>query len=521
MKRRPFRSRARGSIAIVVVATALLAVAIANGEILPTEGTFRGIYHQNRAGVGHFKFFILSVELTKQLAPFNGKYIELEVLDGIQPINPGPAFITKIGRITELPPPPLQVDVKTISPGSGGPETFDVVYSFTNTGQTEIVLDANDVAIGLEGYKDIERPDEVDRFYGGGYTRKQRAYGGMKVQPWNWIHPMSPGVRTHFYTRRIKLPPGELAPFVWHSVEASAGEHEVVVSAWLPSGKDERIPISLRKSVNLPLKRTDPAKGHALTVHTKVARDAEWLTIEGRLSNETEMEKHIFVQPDREWFFLPGLVQLEGADAKPLSIDLDWTEPYSGPWVRKAIEKEGLPFRFRVRQSDHFKISKEKCLRFWTLTDEGIEKLTLADDLPAPPAIPETPWGKVDNGCRLRIRMAKVRFADDEQPRFFFEVDTDRTTADILWINRGDSNILVDGKPAKLYTTQLIDSHVLGLPRQGEVKFAQNHGLTEGKHNLKVTVQGRGGEYANLNDDKFRKFDGTLISNEVEFSMEK
>jgi len=517
MKGRPLSSMARKGITILVVANAFLAAAIVRAEILPTEGTFRGIYYQNRAGVGHFKFFIVSGEQTKQLAPYNGKYIELEVVSGIQPVNPGPAFIKKIGRVTELPPPPLQVDVKTVCPGSSGPGTFDIVYSFKNGGRSELILDVDRVGIGLEGYRDVARPDEVDKAFGRNLTNKQYTYGGQRNQPWNLIHPMSPGKSTHFYTKRIKLLPGEAVPFVWHGINESPGEHEVVVSAALPSGGDEPIPVMFRKALDLPLERI-PVQRSDLTIHAKAARDAEWLTIEGRLCNETEGEKSIFAQPDGDQLFLPGLVQLEGPDGKLLSIDLDWEEPYTG-WTRKYIAREGTAFRFRVRQSNHFHMAKESRLCLWTVTDDGLEKLTVADDLPAPPIVRDVPWGKAENGCRLRIRMAKDHFAIGEQPRFFVEIESDGTSADILWINGGDSKILVDGEPAKLYTTALVHDHVLGFPRQGEIKLAHNHGLAEGKHNLTVEVQGRGGEYTNLTNRKFRKFEGKLISNAVEFSL--
>ena len=68
--------------------------------MMPSSGTFRGIYHKNYAGVGEFGYFMVHKQLLEKLAPYDGKYIELEVLKARQPINPGTSVIQEIGAVS-------------------------------------------------------------------------------------------------------------------------------------------------------------------------------------------------------------------------------------------------------------------------------------------------------------------------------------------------------------------------------------------------------------------------------------
>lgn len=503
---------------IASVAVAIAAIPSTRAEILPTKGVFQGIYFQNRAGVGHFNFFIVSAELTKKLAPYNGKLVEIEVLRGIQPVNPGPAYMEAIGRVRELAPPPLKVHVNTVSPGASGTGTFDIVYSFVNAGSEPLKLNSDYVSIGLESFADDAGADGLNERYGG-YTRRQLRYGGTTTQRWNFVDPMSPGHRTHFYTKYILFEPGQSVPFVWHSIARPAGEYEIVVSARLYTGTEEPEPILCRQPLDLPLVETAREAPDGLEIRATIVRSDEWLVVDGRLVDQGDAARHIFVKPDQKRFFLGGLVQLEDPSGKPFAVDLDWNDPYSGPWIRKKIGTDGIAFHFRIRQADHFRIQQEARLGFWIVTEAGIAKLTISDELPELPSIPNVVGGEPQNGCRLRIRMPRTKFATNEAPRFHFEVESDGKSAEILWLEKGDAKVEIDGKPAKLYTSQLIDRHVLQLPYQGEATLASNHGLPVGKHNLTVSVTGQGGEYVNLRGDKWRKFKGELVSNTIEFEI--
>ena len=134
----------------------LLIVAVGTSgyaETLPTKGTFRGVYHVNRAGVGRFKFFIISKALKKQMDPYEGKYIELEVLKARQPINPGPAIVDEVGKVTRLPDPPLALKLQAVTPATEAGKPIDVLYSLENIGKKDVTINANDLQIGVRGSK--------------------------------------------------------------------------------------------------------------------------------------------------------------------------------------------------------------------------------------------------------------------------------------------------------------------------------------------------------------------------------
>ena len=88
-------------------------------EILPTKGTFRGIYEVNRAGVGRLNFFIFSQSLKDRMAPYENKYIEIEILKAQQLMNPGDVVVEQFGNVTRLPDPPLELRLKAVPSNSG------------------------------------------------------------------------------------------------------------------------------------------------------------------------------------------------------------------------------------------------------------------------------------------------------------------------------------------------------------------------------------------------------------------
>ncbi len=491
-------------------------------EILPTRGTFRGIYYENRAGVGRFHYFIVPKDLRMELARYDGKYVEVEVLAGRQPINPGPAIISRIGKVRELGPEPVDVKITTFAPGSGGPDTFDILYSFRNTTKQTVTLDASLVAIGLASYRDVGgNPDEVDGFFKTGYTRKQLAYGGDPTQRWNFIWPMAPGASTHFAVGSVRLGPGEEVPFIWHGLPNKPGSHEVVVSATCSTPTENQRPIRAWKPLDLPAPKQKPVSG-GTKARATVARDGDWVTVDGKLVNDDPSKlRHIFVQPTGGHVLLPGLVQLQDKRGKPLGADLAWAHP-SGPWVRREIDKNGLSFRFRVRQSDRFTQAPEGRLEFWTLTTGGLQKLTISEELPAGPVRPEPKWGETTNGARLRIRPAKTTYAAGERVSLYYQGECDRKNADILWINDGNFHthvlVTIDGKPVRIGSSGLPDGHVIPFPFQGNIELAADD-LKPGKHRLRLTVRGDAGIYTNLNRQRFRQFEGTLVSNEVEMRV--
>lgn len=497
-----------------------------HAEILPTRGTFRGVYHVNRAGVGRFTFFIISKALKGQMAPYEGKYVEVEILKARQRIRSGPVIVDQIGKVTRLFDPSLKLKLQAVFPGTGGGKTIDVIYSLINVGKKDITINANDLQIGVRCYSQSENDEAQDDFFQTGYTRRQLSFRGSLLQRWNFISPMCPGERTHFNTGKVLLRPGETAPFVLHGLDLKPGQYELAVTAvFYPTPtKDEGVPVIAAQSLDVPLPQHKRIQDKLLDAQVQVTHDDEWLVVDGRILGKPEAGVSLFTLSDRGQHFLPGLVQLYSSSGDLLPARLDWRRP-DGPWRPIQVDREGLPFKFRVRHADRFSREKIAKIGFWTVTDRGIEKLTLADALPEPPQRPLPPWGKTVQGCRLRVQMSGESFRAGETIRFFFQAESDGKKADMVWIDEGnwESHVVVtvDGKKARLGTTGISDGHVNHFPFQGEISLASVYKVLPGKHRLQLSVRGDPGTYTNLRGEKFRKFRGTLVSIVVEFEVQR
>jgi len=492
------------------------------GEELPTKGTFRGIYRVSLAGVGRLRFFIFHRKLLEQMAPYQGKYVEVEVTEASQPMNPGPAVVTGVGKVTVLPPAPLAIDIRPVAPGTGGAKTLDIVYAFRNAAEEPVVLNASNITIGVLGPVPADRKHEPDRFFGTGYTRQQLAFPGRGRQPWNFITPMHPGQSTHFYTSKVRLLPGEAAPFVWHSVELRPGKYEIVVGASHRAGRDKPVPIRASAPLDVPLRKPTRRAPPRLVARGEGTLKDEWLDVTGELRTPDDKPVYLFVKGQGEGPYLPGLLQFYDAEGERVAAWAEWRGP-DGPWVRRALHEEPVAFRFRVRQQDLFSHAAIARIGLWTVTDAGLEKVTLAKDLPAPAAWKMPPWGKTVKGCRCRIRLPKRRFASGETIRLFLQATSDKSKADILWMNEGTMEsrfrVEVDGLPAPIGSNQWPDGHVIELPHQGEVTLSWQYKPSPGKHRVRVSITSDGGVYTNLKGKPYRKLDGTLVSNEVEFEV--
>jgi len=515
-------SRFKTTTGLAVVFFGMLVFAIrGHAEVLPTQGKFRSVYHVNRAGVGRFSFFIISKALKKQMASYEGKYIEVEVLKARQPINPGPAIVDQIGKVTILSDPPLRLRLQTVSPGASGGKTIDVVYSLQNVGEKDITVNANDLQIGVRCYSQPENDEAQDSLFQTGYTRRQLSFGGSSLQQWNFVSPMLPGERTHFYTGKVLLQPSETAPFVLHGLDLKPGQYELAATAAYYPNKDEHIPVIAAQTLDVPLPQQKGIQDGILDALVGVTHDDEWLVVEGRILSRPQAGVSLFTVPDRGRYFLSGLLQLYSNSGALLPAKLDWRRP-DGPWRRIQVDREGVPFKFRVRHADRFSGEKIAQIGFWTVTDRGIERLTLADELPEFPQRPLPPWGESVEGCRLRIQMARDSFRAGEKIRFFFQAESDGKKAHIVWTDEGNFEshvvVTVDGKKARIGTTGISDGHVNHFPFQGEISLASvNSKAPPGKHRLQLSVRGNPGTYR----EKFRKFRGTLVSNIVDFEVQR
>ncbi len=435
----------------------------AHAESLPTKGKFRDVYQVNRAGVGRFYCFIIPKALKEQLAPYEGKYIELEVVKARQPVNPGPAIVDQIGKVTELPSPPLRLDLQAVPSATNTGKTIDVIYSLANVGKEEITFNASNLKVGVRGYRPSSNDERQDDFFLTGYTRRHLSFGETLLQRWNFISPMNPGESTHFCTGNVLLQPGETVPFVLHHVELQPGQYELAGAASFYPTNDQTVPVVAAKSLDIPL--TQPKRTHdaSLEAQVQVTHDDEWLVVDGHVMGKAGAEVWLFTLSEGGKYLLPGLVQLYAVSGDLLPAQLDWRRP-DGAWRRTQVDREGLPFMFRIRQADRFSSSSIKRIGFWTVTQRGIEQLTLADELAEMPQRPLSPWGQTVEGCRLRIQMPRESFKAGEDIRFFFQAESDGKRADMVWINERSFKthvvVTVDGNTARIETTGISDGHV-------------------------------------------------------------
>jgi len=500
----------------------LIACSAAFADILPTRGTFKGIYHKGIGGVGWFKFFIVPKDLTPLLDPYDGKYIELEVLDGIQPMNPGPAIIQKLGKIVELPTAPIKVAIDLVSIGGDGRQRFDIVCSFGNITKEPVQFNAGDFAVRIVTYG--EPRSDAERFFRDtGYTYGQfgRALPAFRR---TMFHPRYPGSNC-FYAGQVRLLPSESAPFVWHDWAPGPGQYEIELSLRYRSKPgDDGIPVKAWQSLDAtqvrePIHRV---KESDLATQTTVEEQSEeWIHLSVRLFNPAEEKRDIFVRQSRYGIFLPGLIQAFDEHGQAVDIRVRWFVP-DGPWVRRSIDSQGITFRFAVRHAKRFAQVPIKRITFWTVADRGLEKSTLLDDLDDRTLAPLPPWGQPHRGHRCRIRPAKPRYVAGEKIRFFFQAGSLTEERRVLWIDEGkrEENLLVeiDGERTnKIGATSLTDGHVYSFPFEAQVEMAWDVQPEPGRHTLRVTVVGSDGTYEFLDGRKVKKFKGELVSNEAEF----
>ncbi|MEX1231142.1 MAG: hypothetical protein WEB58_12930 [Planctomycetaceae bacterium] len=492
-------------------------------EDLPAKGTFRGVYRVNRAGVGRFDIFVISSELKTRMAPYEGKYIELEIVKGTQPTAADFVIVYQIGKVTKLPDPPLKLKVDAIHSAAKSPEKINVVYSMNNVGKNDITVDANHLNLRVLSLTQARPNDASDNFYRSGYTHEQLNFHGLVVQPWNFISPMQPGKSTHYYTRQILLRPGESAPFVLHDLELEPGRYELTVAGtYYPSPK-EIIPVIASQSFDFPMLKPNEIPAPLLdSAAVEVVNDDEWFVVTGRLIRNSESKASLFAKSYRDHYQVPGLIQLYSETEALVPAILREEYPDSS-WRRIEIDDEGLPFEFRVRQADLFSRTRVAKIVFWTVTEAGIERLTLADNLPERVQQPLPPWGEEVRGCRLRIQLAREIYKSEEQIRFFYQVKSNGEFADVYSAGQGNvqSHIVVtiDGKKARLRSHSGVGDGINEFPIQGEIKLKSGDILTSGKHSLQFSLRGVPGIFTNTRGEEFRKFDATMVSNVVDFDV--
>jgi hypothetical protein len=112
----------------------------AESVIIPTKGTFEGVYHIDRWGNRFFEDYIVDATLRSVLDWYNGKYIKMTLTDAVQPNNPGPAVIYGCRNIVLVEKPPLDIRLST-DPGqliNNAP--IQLIIEVINVGNVQITM---------------------------------------------------------------------------------------------------------------------------------------------------------------------------------------------------------------------------------------------------------------------------------------------------------------------------------------------------------------------------------------------
>jgi hypothetical protein len=488
---------------------------------LPTQGKFKGIYYETRAGVGHFEFFIIPKKLLSKMQPYDGKNIELEVLKGHQPTNPGDVIIDEIGEIKLLIQPSLKVDFNIINPGSGGEGTFDILYSVKNTDKKDILFNAGNIQIGLYSFLLQSKQAEYDDlFNNSGYTYRQMSFGSNILHPYNFISPIEPGESNHYFSGDVFLRSNESVPFVLHNLKRDPGEYEIIVNMWYDQNG---VPIPFVASIpfDIPLKASEIFSSNSLKSKIETNYEDEWLILKWKLINTRKEPVHIFAKKFQNYWFLPGLVQVMDRDGQSLKFEFNTQSSIDGPWMRQEINEEGIDIFFQLRLKDLFSRQQISKVTFWTITEKGIENVTLSEGIPARILQPLPNWGKTVHNGRLRIQLSKVQYRSSETIRIIYQAECSSKNIDAINIKEGHllSNLVIEIDNKKLNETLISEGTHL-FPVQEEINL-QSNTLTPGAHKLKLSIKGDDYVIKREDNTKIRPFVGTLVSNEVEFVIKE
>ena len=498
--------------------------------MMPDSGTYCGFYHRNRAGVGRFAGHLVPERLNAQFAPYDGQFIEVEIAKLQQRFNPGIATVEEVKSIKPLPPFALQLGKVELRPSQVTPGTFDLFYSLKNAGQQQNGFETRDLQVALWTDQPTQQPDEVESFHGSGYTRGQLAFGASAVHTGVSIFPGLPGTSSEAdFDSHVVLQPGDSAFFVWHSLALAAGRYEMALSVatygWngptLEGWHSFEVPASGGARLAAP-----PAP--TIKANSQSRCDDEWLWIEASFGDLRGAPIALFQGrrgPRGTW-------KAFDANGQPCEAEFEFPDARGdsqGSFFRVPGSQRRT--RLRVRRADKFAPSPLKRVELAMMTESGLESVTVADNLAAPPPFALPPWGNAVGGVSARVRPAKLRFERAEERRFFFQAKSDFSTADAFQIVADESapqnnaknwaahlRLEVDGQPLATLSG-IYDEIFYRFPFQSEFVFSDSVPLAPGKHKFRVVLKGDGNLYRDLADKSFRRFQGTLVSNEVEFGI--
>ena len=521
---------------IAVLVCVLTVFSTSHGETLPTTGTFRGIYHKDRFGVARFKFFVVHPSLFPKLDKYEGKYIEVEVTKGSQPMNPGPSVMLAVGKVRELQQPPVRITIQTLASSIRQSEHFQILVNVQNTGRTPIQFRPNNMLVALNMSQ--KSADTRKDFVTGAYARDKFAQRAgrwqlrsvAKSEPWRRHHILG---HPSDHVGRVQLGEQQTFPFVV-LLEKGVGKGKYEIEARLTlEGKKKLIPVAGWHAFDFPPARNVAGRGaSALRLSASQFRtENEWTSCQLVVKNSGADARFLPQCADsgnvRLW-----LGRLRGYSRKGDEIPLtfDWPDqhskgPPSKPWTMTEIAPEGLVSRLAFRPESYFPKQPIENIECDLLTDRGIESFVLTRNFTDKAFVVPPGFGPAARGVRCRIRTHKGVYRQGERIRVFWQVENLDQKPITMVSKDGGWLVKVDGaRVAKPYNASAVWGWATPRGPYAPDEFwleLDSAQLKPGKHVIQLACKGTGGWYKNVNGKNIAILKGALTSNDYELTIQK
>ncbi|MCH8830660.1 MAG: hypothetical protein IID45_13875 [Planctomycetes bacterium] len=524
---------------VVVLFLVVLTESAVVAEIIPTTGTFDGVYHRDRWGVGHFSFFLVHPDLHAKLNKYRGKRIRLRVTKGDQPVNPGPAIILAVSKISRLADSSVRIHVDIIPPNPAPSTPFQMVFRLENTSDRSIHVRNSDVMIHIRHLRKTDQPNKPS-FLIKAYTRGQLSVVETSEQmSQSLVRALGDSHTNLSSAHYLTIEPGEAFPLAIISDKGFlSGGYEIQASVTaMTHDRRKQVPRCVvwkrfdvaRKNRGATEKRNADKDNLPLVVLKKsVSTLLDGYRATMMLKPRSAKHRRI-VRCKTE---CSG--RLRAFDAKGKEISLEVHQPFyrtgqPGPWRLRSVPPGGIPVRISFRKKSRFETAKIVKLSLDLLTDRGLESFVLSEKFKDTHVLPAVPFGTPTDGVKLRIRPARQSFKAGEPLRFHMQaVNVSRKNV-VWWMpsNRLGKHILIeiDGKPIR--QPQRKADGVSGwaadwtckIPKESSVTLPPTTKIAKGKHTIRYTIISDGGNYKNANDVLVPLLRGRLASNLATFEL--
>ncbi|NQT89502.1 hypothetical protein HQ560_22220 [bacterium] len=524
---------------LLLVCAVVCGVAVA--DLAPTRGTFTGVYDRDRWGVGWFGSFVVHPSLHEKLAEYEGRRIRLVVVEARQPMNPGPAIVTRIGAITPLDVPtrdvaPLAVTLET-RPKEPAAAPFQLLCRVANRGKAPLRVRGEDVAVWIRMPRDVEGA-ELPSFLDKAYTRRQLAVGRETIQMYQCLVKTSDRRYTNLsHGSTVLVPPGGSFPFVvlfrkglpvgpyevGGEARATSADRKLTFPAAAarrpldvaPVGKKAAVPAAglrvLRKSV------TAIADGYKATLVLAGPEGEAW-----RIAGCDTAKGPAFA----------GHILALAKDGSEISLKVAETYHATGYdlWRLHDIPAEGVQIETTFRKESRFVPGGVARLALEILTDRGVETFAFGAPFTDVHVSAMPAFGKPAHGVNIRVRPARSAFARGVPLVFHLQAVSVSGEA-ICWrMPRSglgpNIGIVIDGATVRLpgKKTERVDGWpgkwLCTSPREWTVALPDTVKLDAGEHTLRYAITSTGGTYRNADHQPIPILRGRIASNEVRFVVE-